>query len=518
MSSRQAAPTYFGRYQVLEELGSGAMGVVYLCVDPRLARPVAVKVIRESESMSPAERTQFQARFRHEAEAAGRLNHPGIVQIYDIGPQYLVMEYLDGKALSTLLKGNTTFTVQRISSIVSQVADAIDFAHKSGVVHRDVKPANIMLTDDGGVKVMDFGVARLDTSNLTVAGTVVGSVRYMAPEQMMGEKVDGRADVFSLAAVAYEMLTGKAPFPGKTITEVVGKVIHGNHVPPQDVDPRLPDELNEVFAKAFAIRANDRYTTAMDFAKEMHETAQPVLGLEIHHAGEGPPEVVLSTTVKPGQGGSRATTPTSTNAPVAAPPGKTPPQTAKTVRMSAAEAGQAREAVLLLDSEPRGARVHVDGHPVGTTPIAPLETAFGRHVVRMEADGREPVSVEIEVGRERPLKVVSVTLPLPKPKGDKLRAGQFVRFGPGVTPPQRVSGPMPVYPPAAHERGVEGTPVVELWIDEKGNVIDVAIVESAGAMLDGAVLEAVTSWRFSPATVQGVPVSVRLTLEHLFRR
>src|SRR5688572_7361973 len=153
------------------------MGVVYLCVDPRLARPVAVKVIRESESMSPAERTQFQARFRHEAEAAGRLNHPGIVQIYDIGPQYLVMEYLDGKALSTLLKGNTTFTVQRISSIVSQVADAIDFAHKSGVVHRDVKPANIMLTDDGGVKVMDFGVARLDTSNLTVAGTVVGSVR-----------------------------------------------------------------------------------------------------------------------------------------------------------------------------------------------------------------------------------------------------------------------------------------------------------------------------------------------------
>lgn len=511
MSSRQAAPTYFGRYQVLEELGSGAMGVVYLCVDPRLARPVAVKVIRESEAMSPAERTQFQARFRHEAEAAGRLNHPGIVQIYDIGPQYLVMEYLDGKALSTLLKGNTTFTVQRISSIILQVADAIDFAHKSGVVHRDVKPANIMLTDDGGVKVMDFGVARLDTSNLTVAGTVVGSVRYMAPEQMMGEKVDGRADVFSLAAVAYEMLTGKAPFPGKTITEVVGKVIHGNHVPPQEVDPRLPDELNEVFSHAFAIRANDRYATAMDFAKELYATSQPVLGLEIHHAGEGEPtQVVLSTTVKPGQAGRAASGPPP-------PPPKTAPQTARTVKVSAAEAGLAREAVLLLDSEPRGARVHLDGHPVGTTPITPVEASFGRHVVRMEAEGREPVSVEIEVDRERPLKVVSVTLPLPKPKGDKLRAGQFVRFGPGVTPPQRVGGPMPVYPSAALERGVEGTPVVELWIDEKGNVIDVAIVESAGAMLDGAVLEAVTSWRFSPATVQGVPVSVRLTLEHLFR-
>src|SRR5688572_4948580 len=232
MSSRQAAPTYFGRYQVLEELGSGAMGVVYLCVDPRLARPVAVKVLRESEVMSPEEREQYHARFRHEAEAAGRLNHPGIVQIYDVGPSYLVMEFLDGKSLAALLKGGVSFSVQRVCSLVLQVADAIDYAHKHGIVHRDVKPANIMLTDDGSLKVMDFGVARLDTSTLTVVGAVVGSVRYMAPEQMMGQKVDGRADVFSLAAVAYELLTGQPAFPGKTITEVVGKVIHGNYVPP----------------------------------------------------------------------------------------------------------------------------------------------------------------------------------------------------------------------------------------------------------------------------------------------
>jgi TonB family protein len=514
MSSRQALPTYFGRYQVLEELGSGAMGVVYLCVDPRLARPVAVKVVRESESMSQAEREQFQARFRHEAEAAGRLNHPGIVQIYDIGPSYLVMEYLDGKSLSTLLKGATTFTVQRICSLVLQVADAIDFAHKSGVVHRDVKPANIMLTEDGGVKVMDFGVARLDTSNLTVAGTVVGSVRYMAPEQMMGEKVDGRADVFSLAAVAYEMLTGQAPFPGKTITEVVGRVIHGKHVPPQQVDPRLPDVLNHVFARAFAVKTQERYPLAMDFAKDLYARSQPVLGLEIRHAGEGAAQVVLGTTVKPGQPTRGAAA-----APPVPPPARPAPQTARTVRMSAADvSAPPREAVVLLDSDPQGARVHLDGHPVGTTPIAGIETSFGRHVVRMEADGRDPVSVEIDIERERPLKVVCFSLPAPRPAGDDLRPGQFVRFGPGVNPPKRISGAMPAYPPAALERGVEGTPVVELWIDEKGNVVDVAIVESAGAMLDGAVLEAVTSWRFSPATVQGVPVSLRLTLEHLFRR
>ena len=244
MQERQPAPTFFGRYQVLEELGSGAMGVVYLCVDPRLARPVAVKVIRESEHMTPAEKEQFLARFRHEAEAAGRLNHPGIVQIYDIGPSYLVMEYLDGKALSTVMKAGHAGTVQEVCSIVLQVSDAIDYAHKHGIVHRDIKPANIMMMDDGGVKVMDFGVARLESSTLTVAGTVVGSVRYMAPEQMMGERVDARADVFSLGAVAYEMLTGRAPFPGKTITEVVGQVVHGAYVPPRQVDERLPEEFS----------------------------------------------------------------------------------------------------------------------------------------------------------------------------------------------------------------------------------------------------------------------------------
>ena len=223
MSADPSSPAYFGRYQVLEELGAGAMGVVYLCVDSRLARPVAVKVLRENELMTEEEREQFRARFRHEAEAAGRLTHPDIVQIYDIGPTYLVMEFLEGRALGAFLKASGSFSVRQICSLVLRVADAIDYAHRHGIVHRDIKPANIMMMDDGSVKVLDFGVARLDSSNLTAAGTVVGSVQYMAPEQMMGERVDGRADVFSLAAVAYELLTGRAPFPGKTITEVVSR-------------------------------------------------------------------------------------------------------------------------------------------------------------------------------------------------------------------------------------------------------------------------------------------------------
>jgi serine/threonine-protein kinase len=170
--SSDHAPAFFGRYQVLEELGAGAMGVVYLCVDPRLARPVAIKVLKESEFMSPAEREQFRARFRHEAEAAGRLNHPGIVQIYDIGPSYLVMEFLEGRPLSTLLRSGTALKVRQITNLIQRMADAIDYAHRNGIVHRDIKPANVMIMDDGGVKVMDFGVARLDTSNLTAVGTV----------------------------------------------------------------------------------------------------------------------------------------------------------------------------------------------------------------------------------------------------------------------------------------------------------------------------------------------------------
>jgi TonB family protein len=501
MQTRQPVPTYFGRYQVLEELGSGAMGVVYLCVDPRLARPVAVKVIRESEHMTPAEKEQFQARFRNEAEAAGRLNHPGIVQIYDIGPSYLVMEYLDGKALSQVLKAGQIYTVQEVCSIILQVSDAIDYAHKHGIVHRDIKPANIMMTDDGGVKVMDFGVARLESSTLTVAGTVVGSVRYMAPEQMMGEKVDARADVFSLGAVAYEMLTGCAPFPGKTITEVVGQVVHGAYVPPRQVDDRLPEDLNDVFGGAFAVHPDDRYASAMDFARDLYASAEPVLDLQVGIDAAAVPTPEVGTTLE-------APTP----APAAAPPSPT----ARTLRMPA-DGTSGREGVVLVDSEPAGAQVYLDGKPLGATPVSGVEVSFGRHVLRVEAADRDPVSAEIEVKREQPLKVLSFTLPLSRDTSE-LRPGQFVTFGPNVTPPSRLSGTIPVYPPAALERGMEGSPVVEIWIDEKGNVMDVAILESAGAMLDGAVLEAVAGWKFTPASVDGTPVSVRMTLQHLFRR
>jgi TonB family protein len=511
MATHKKQPEYFGRYQVIEELGSGAMGVVYLCIDPRLARPVAVKVLKEGEHMSPQEREQYRTRFRHEAEAAGRLNHPDIVQVYDIGPSFMVMEFLEGRPLSSLLKGGTVLAVRQVASLILRVADAIDYAHRNGVVHRDIKPGNIMVLNDGGVKVMDFGVARLDSSTLTVAGTVVGSVRYMAPEQMMGERVDGRADVFSLAAVAYELLTGRAPFPGKTVTEVVSRVVHGTHVPPRQADTRLPEMLNAVFARAFAPRPKDRHSRAMDFARAFHEAVSPVLEIEVIHRGENEVPTRLLGGAAPAPRPARPEK-AAVPSPVAAPRASS--------RSGAMLAGSTpgHEGLLLLDSDPSGARVYVDGMPVGQTPVAGIELTFGRHVVRMEADGREPVSAEVELKPERPLKTVAFSLPVPHHEDGSVRKGQFVTFGPGVTPPRRIAGALPSYPEAARERGLEGAPSVEVWVSEAGEIIDVAILESAGATLDGALLEAVAGWRFAPASLRGVPVSVRFTIQHLFRR
>ena len=524
--SSDNAPAFFGRYQVLEELGAGAMGVVYLCVDPRLARPVAIKVLKESEFMSPAEREQFRARFRHEAEAAGRLNHPGIVQIYDIGSSYLVMEFLEGRPLSALLRSGAALKVRQITNLIQRMADAIDYAHRNGIVHRDIKPANVMIMDDGGVKVMDFGVARLDTSNLTAVGTVVGSVRYMAPEQMMGQRVDGRADVFSVAAVAYELLTGCPPFPGKTITEVVSRVVHGSHIPPREADKRLPEALNGVFATAFAPRPEGRYAHALDFARDLLAAIKPVAELEIEHAGEEGARTrveIHAPTLKgaPTRPPARPPLPEgpSVRTSAAGVPHVTEPAepTGETVIM-AAPAATHSGGVLMLDCDPPGAHVFVDGKPVGQAPLHAVDVSFGRHLVRMEAAGREPVSVAVDVKPERPLKVLTFTLPSPGSGAGTVRLGQLVPFGPEVSPPKRVSGSVPSYPETARDRGLEGNPVAEVWVSETGDVINVAIVESAGAALDNALLSAVAGWRFTPAMLRGIPVSVRMTVQHLFRR
>jgi TonB family protein len=459
------------------------MGVVYRCRDPRLERTVAIKVLRESQFLTPVEKAQYEARFRHEAEAAGRLSHPQIVQIFDVGPAYMVMEHLEGRTLASLLKYGPRLLVGRAAEIVGLVADAIEHAHRHGIIHRDIKPANVMLMAGGGVKVMDFGVARLDSSTLTVLGTVVGSVRYMSPEQMMGDRVDGRADVFSLAAVAYEMLTGQAPFPGKTVTEVVSRVVRGAHVPLREADARMPEALNTVFTRALTAKPETRIARASELARDLRAAAAPVLDLEV--------------------GGELA---------AARRDPEESPQEA-TVFMSA-ESPAARQAVLLLESDPP-ADAEVDGRKVGRTPLA-LELPFGRHELRFSAEGKDAVTQPVDLTAERPFQALGVTLPTAT--DGEPRVGELVAFGPGIVPPRRIVGALPLYPEAARPLGLEGVVEVELTIDGQGRSHTVSLRKSAGALLDEAMLRAVAGWRFAPASARGKPVQVRLLVRHLFRR
>jgi TonB family protein len=494
MSSAHPLPSSFGRYQVLEELGSGAMGVVYLAVDPRLSRPVAIKVMRETEFMTAAEREQYESRFRNEAEAAGRLTHPDIVQIYDVGPSYIVMEFLEGQPLSALLKRGERLSVRRVVELVARVAEAVDYAHRHGIVHRDIKPANIMLLEDGAVKVMDFGVARLEHSTLTALGTVVGSVRYMAPEQMMGERVDGRADVFSVAAVAYELLTARAPFPGKTITEVVSRVVHGTHVPPRQADDRLPEAMDAVFARAFAPRPDERYSRAATFAQELGAAAVPAFDLEVVVPPEPPslPRTENAATTIKGTAGSA----------------KPPPQ--KLV-VSTRTAG-----LLLLETDPAGARVSLDqGASVDNAPSG-FPLGFGRTALTVAKEGYHTVTAQVELSEERPVVALSVVLPRASTSTEQ-RPG-FVELASDVLPPRRIGGRLPVYPPHARDVGLEGSPAADVWVGNDGRVVEVAITQSAGPTLDAALREALVGWQFAPATRRGVPVAVRLHVQHLFRR
>jgi len=213
-----------GRYEIEETLGRGAMGVVYLARDPLIDRQVALKTLRVDLDAEHAD--EFRERFVREARAAGKLSHPGIVTVHDVGEDpesglmYIAMEYLQGRDLKQLLASGHQFRPSEVARIAADVAVALSYAHSLGVVHRDIKPANIILSDNGSAKITDFGIARLEASNLTVDGQFIGTPNFMSPEQITGKKVDGRSDIFSLGVVLFTLLTGQRPFAGDTMHEV----------------------------------------------------------------------------------------------------------------------------------------------------------------------------------------------------------------------------------------------------------------------------------------------------------
>jgi TonB family protein len=260
-------PPAFGRYKIAEEIGRGAMGVVYRAVDPAIGRTVAIKVINESYLNSVGvEPAEYFERFKREAEVAGRLNHPGIAKIYDLGPNFIIMEYIDGRDLSALLRAPTQQHLSEALNIVSQISSALDHAHAHGVIHRDVKPANILVQPDGGVKVMDFGLARIDSSTLTAAGEILGSASYMAPEIVKGRPATAQSDIFSLGVVAYELMTGNRPFGGASISAIIHSIVQATPRPIHVVNLSLPPDYDVIFARVLAKEATDRFPSAGEFA------------------------------------------------------------------------------------------------------------------------------------------------------------------------------------------------------------------------------------------------------------
>ncbi|PYU16346.1 MAG: hypothetical protein DMG37_02680 [Acidobacteria bacterium] len=266
--------TKAGRYEIVGELGRGAMGIVYKAVDPVIGRTVAVKTIRLSEEGTGLKHDELLARFQTEARAAGLLTHPNIVVVFDAGEEdglyYITMELVEGKSLQALLDGGHSFPLPRTLRILDQTCNALQFAHERNVVHRDIKPANLMLTADDTVKITDFGTAKiLQFGAAQQTSHVMGTPSYMSPEQVKGRAVDGRSDIFSLGVMLYEMVTGEKPFPGQNITTVIYKIVNEEPVPPRQIDPSIHPGISAVVMKALAKEPEQRYQSCREMLEDL---------------------------------------------------------------------------------------------------------------------------------------------------------------------------------------------------------------------------------------------------------
>jgi serine/threonine protein kinase len=275
--STHPPPARIGRYEIQRELGRGAMGVVYEAQDPLLGRNVAVKTIRLGFTTHPDERAQFEQRFFSEARAVARLSHPAIIAVHDVGQDtdsgdlFIALEFLKGRTLTDVVMDGGAMGWREALRTMHRLAMGLHHAHENGVVHRDVKPDNVMLLDSGEPKLMDFGIAKVEATQLTVAGQIFGTPRYMSPEQALGEPADARSDLFALGSLAYFLLTGHHAFGAPTIPMIITEVVHSQPVAPSVLVSTLPQDVDRIVGRLLAKRPEERYADGRAVAEDIDE-------------------------------------------------------------------------------------------------------------------------------------------------------------------------------------------------------------------------------------------------------
>ena len=280
-----------GRYKIIRKLGSGGMANVYLAEDQELGRRVAIKILNERH----ANDDQFVDRFRREAKHAAGLSHPNIVAIYDRGEAegtyYIAMEYLDGRSLKELIVARGPAPVHVAIDYARKILDALRFSHRNGIVHRDIKPHNVIVDAEGRVKVTDFGIARAGTSQMTEVGSIIGTAQYLSPEQAKGAPVDQTSDLYSVGIVLYELLTGKVPFTGDSPVEIAMKHISAIPEPPSSLRPDIPEDLDLIVLRALGKTPEERYPSAEEMDKDLARVAQ---GLGVSRETEEAATMILA--------------------------------------------------------------------------------------------------------------------------------------------------------------------------------------------------------------------------------
>ena len=266
-------PETIGRFEIIDIVGKGAMGIVYRARDPNIDRTIAIKTIKTAEIEDAADGEELIQRFRREVQTAGILTHSNIVTIYDVGQKddlhWIAMEFVDGPSLAKIIEDRVVLPLQDVLAIFVKICSAVDFAHKRGIIHRDLKPANILLTEDWEPKIADFGIARVSSSTMTRTGVILGTPSYMSPEQITGQSIDGRSDIFALGIILYELVTGERPFMGENPTTIMYKIVHSDPLDPNAVNLALPKGLSDIVMKALAKNPQERYQTAGQMANDL---------------------------------------------------------------------------------------------------------------------------------------------------------------------------------------------------------------------------------------------------------